>query len=222
MHSKLKKTLVNSAVAGALMVGAAGMTTAKAELSFNAGVFSDYILWGASASNNNAVVQGGADYEHESGFYMGSWISTLGDGDGQEVDLYLGYTFEAGGLEFDVGYVYFYYPGLEDFDYGDIVASASYGPVYASVNYAVNADDSDYEGSTVYAIGGGHEVMPSVSLDAELGYTEQKFSGGKDTWTFWSLGLTKSTDMGDISLTYAQTDDSDLDPLFVVGYSISF
>ncbi|OOG26406.1 hypothetical protein B1C78_04875 [Thioalkalivibrio denitrificans] len=222
MHSKFKKTLINSAVTGALMMGAAGMTTAKAEVTFNAGVFSDYILWGTTASGNNAVVQGGIDYEDASGFYVGSWISTLGDGEGQEVDLYLGYEFEAGGLEFDVGYVYYYYPGLDDADYGDIYASVGFGPVYASVNYAIHADDSDYEGSTVYAIGGGFEIMPSISLDAELGYTEQKGEDGSDKWTFWTIGLTKSTNMGDISITYAQTDESDLDPLFVVGYSISF
>lgn len=222
MHPNLKKSLISSAVTGALVLGAAGFSTAKAELTFNAGVFSDYILWGASASGNNAVVQGGVDYEHDSGFYLGTWMSTLGDDEGQEVDLYLGYSFEAGGLEFDVGYIYYYYPALDDADYGDIYASVGFGPVYASVNYAVNAQDSDYEGSTVYAIGGGFEVMPSVSFDAEVGYTEQKFTGGKDTWTFWTLALTKSTNMGDISLTYAQTDDSDIDPLFVVGYSISF
>jgi len=233
MHSTFKKTLVSSAVTGALLVGTAGFSTAQAELEFNVGAFSDYILWGTSASGNNAVVQGGIDYGHESGFYLGTWVSTLGgsvfDEDagvsvdqGQEVDLYAGYVFSAGEVEIDLGYLYYYYPALDDFDYGDLFAQASFGPLYASVNYALHAQDSDYEGSTVYKFGGGVEVMPSISLDGELGYTEQKFTGGKDTWTFWSLGLTKSTSMGDISLTYAQTDDSDLDPLFVAGYSISF
>ena len=222
MKANMKKTLVSSAVAGALVVGTAGLSTAKAELEFNVGVFSDYILWGTSASGNNAVVQGGVDYGHESGFYLGTWWSTLGAGEGQEVDLYAGYEFEAGGLDFDIGYVYYYYPALDDFDYGDIYGSVGFGPVYFSANYAVNADDSDYTGSYVLAIGGGYEIMPSISLDGELGYTKQKFDGGDDTWTFWSLGLTKSTGMGDISLTYAQTDESDLDPLFVVGYSLSF
>ena len=216
----MKKTLVNSAVAGALMVGTAGLSTAKAELEFNVGVFSDYILYGTSESGNNAVVQGGVDYGHESGFYVGTWWSTLGAGEGQEVDLYLGYEFGAGDVDFDIGYVYYYYPALDDADFGDIVASVGFGPVYASVNYAIHADDSDVKGSTFYAIGGEFELMPSLSLGAEIGYADPNEG---DDWTFWSLGLTKGTSMGDISLTYAQTDDSDLgDPLFVVGYSISF
>lgn len=221
MKANLKKTLVSSAVAGALMVGTAGLSTAKAELTFNVGVFSDYLLYGQSASGNSAVVQGGADYAHDSGFYAGTWWSTLGPGEGQEVDLYFGYEFAVGDFDFDIGYVYYYYPSdnLPDFDFGDIVLTVGYGPVYASVNYAIHADDSDFEGSTFYAIGGEFEVMPSISLGAELGYADLNEG---DDWTFWSLGLTKSTSMGDFSLTYAQTDLSDDDPLFIVGYSISF
>ncbi|TVP87652.1 MAG: hypothetical protein EA347_07285 [Thioalkalivibrio sp.] len=219
MKANMKKTLVSSAVAGALMVGTVGFSTAKAELEFNVGVFSDYILYGLSESNNNAVVQGGVDWGHESGFYLGSWWSTLGDGDGQEVDLYLGYEFAAGDVDFDIGYVYYYYPGLDDADFGDIVATVGYGPVYASVNYAIHADDSDVTDSAYYAIGGEAEVMPDLSLGAELGYADPDVG---DDWTFWSLGLTKSTGMGDFSLTYADTDDSDEDPLFVVGYTMSF
>jgi len=224
MKANMKKTLVSSAVAGALVVGTAGFSTAKAELEFNVGVFSDYILWGTTASDNNAVVQGGVDYGHESGFYLGTWFSTLGDADseipGQEVDLYFGYEFEYGDVGFDVGYVYYYYPAIDDFDYGDIVGTISYGPVYFTAQYALNADDSDFEGSTVFKFGGDYEIMPSISLGAEIGTVNLE---PDDTdWVFWSLSLTKSTSMGDISLTYAQTDESDLDPLFVVGYSISF
>lgn len=224
MKADLKKTLVSSAVTGALMVGTAGFSTAKAELEFNVGAYTDYILWGTSASENNAVVQGGIDYGHESGFYAGTWISTLGDSNGdlpgQEVDLYFGYEFGYGDVGFDIGYVYYYYTALDDADYGDIVGTVSYGPVYATVQYALNAQNSDFEGSTVFKFGGEYEIMPSISLGAEIGTVN--LEPDSTDWVFWSLGLTKSTDMGDISVTYAQTDESDLDPLFVVGYSISF
>jgi len=222
MKANMKKTLVSSAVAGALVVGTAGLSTAKAELEFNVGVFSDYILYGLSESNNNAVVQGGVDYGHESGFYLGTWWSTLGDGAGQEVDLYAGYEFAAGELDIDLGYVYYYYPGLDDADFGDLVATVSYGPIYGSLNYSIHSEDDSAvpDGSYFLAIGAETEIMPELSLAGELGYGDVDDG---DDWIFWSLGLTKSAGMGDISLTYAQTDDSDLgDPLFVVGYSVSF
>ncbi|TVP76755.1 TorF family putative porin [Thioalkalivibrio sp.] len=218
MHSTFKKTLVSSAVTGALLVGTAGFSTAKAELEFNVGVFTDYILYGKTESENNAVVQGGIDWAHEDGFYLGTWASTLGDNLGQEVDFYAGYAFEAGGLDFDLGYIYYYYTS-DDYidDFGDLYASVGFGPAYATVKYTIH--DSDDRGSYYTWIGGDFEVMPSIGLGAELGYASPDDG---DSWAFWSLGLTKSTDMGDISFTYAHTDDSDDDPLFVVGYSLSF
>ena len=220
MHSTFKKTLVSSAVTGALLVGTAGFSTAQAELEFNVGVFTDYILYGKTESGNNAVVQGGIDWGHESGFYLGTWASTLGDGEGQEVDFYAGYAFEAGGLDVDLGYIYYYYPGenapLDDF--GDIFVTVGSGPLYATLKYTIH--DSDAEGSYFAWVGGDVEVMPSISLNGELGRAD--IDDG-DSWTFWSLGLTKSTGIGDISFTYAQNnDDEGDDPLFVAGYSISF
>jgi len=217
MRFNMKKTLVNSAVTGVLLVGTAGFSTAQAELEFNVGVFSDYILYGKSESNNNAVVQGGIDWGHESGFYLGTWASTLGAGDGQEVDLYTGYAFEAGGVDVDLGYIYYYYPGDFMDDFGDVYVSVGSGPLYATLKYTVH--DSDARGSYFAWVGGDFEIMPSVGLAGELGRAD--IDDG-DSWTFWSLGLTKSTDMGDISFTYAHTDESDDDPLFVVGYSLSF
>jgi len=232
MFFPAKKSLIHSAVAGALLIGSSAFSTAQAELEFNVGVFSDYLLWGGSASGNNAVVQGGVDYGHESGVYLGTWMSTLDSGGGQEVDLYAGYAADFGDFGFDVGYVYYYYTTGDDADYGDLVLTASFGPVYASFNYALNADNSDYEGSTVYKIGGDFEVMPSISLSGELGYTKQKDKPDDTTFTFWSLGITKSTNYGDISLTYGQNDLKSRDeffegskngePLFIVGYSIAF
>jgi uncharacterized protein (TIGR02001 family) len=113
---------------GVLLIGALTFaSTAHAELSFHVGVFSDYLDYGASASNNNAVVQGGIDYSHDSGFYSGTALSTLDDGDGQEVELYAGYGFSVGEFDIDVGYVYSYYPSLDDEDLGEIYGQVGWG-----------------------------------------------------------------------------------------------
>jgi len=244
MKANMKKTLVSSAVAGALVVGTAGFSTAKAELSFNIGVFSDYLLDGASASGNNAVVQGGVDWEDPSGFYVGLWTSSLGGSfneietvrneegqledvivdtinPGQEIDLYLGYVFEVGDFEFDVGYIYYYYPELDDENFGEIYGYVNWGPVYFGIDYTINADDSAAEGNIIYRLGGEYEVMPTISVNAELGYFDPDARGESST-TFWQLGITKATDIGDFSLTYGSTDESGSQDLFVVGYTITF
>lgn len=221
MRSSRKTTLFRSVTTAVLLVGGTSFQAAHAELEFNVGVFSDYLDDGESGSDNNAVVQGGIDYGHGSGLYLGTWTSTLGDGEGQEVELYAGYGFSAGSLDFDLAYVYYYHTKLEDEDAAEIQGYVNFGPLYAGLDYTVSADDSDAKGDIIWRIGAGHEILPSISLDGEIGYFDPDAKEG-DSYTFWTLGLTKSTDLGDISLAYGSTDVSGSDDLVVVGWSISF
>ena len=57
------------------------------------------------------LLQGGFDLEHSSGFYAGVWGSNVNfnNGAGSELDLYLGYGFEMGGVGVDVGYISYEY-----------------------------------------------------------------------------------------------------------------
>ena len=55
----------------------AGITSAHAQLSANLTATSDYRFRGISQTQNGAAVQGGVDYAHESGFYIGNWNSTV-------------------------------------------------------------------------------------------------------------------------------------------------
>jgi uncharacterized protein (TIGR02001 family) len=70
-------------------------------LSFNAGVVTDYRYRGISQTRLKPAVQGGLDFAHKSGFYLGAWASTIkwiedsGGPDGKvELDLYGGYKGE--------------------------------------------------------------------------------------------------------------------------------
>jgi uncharacterized protein (TIGR02001 family) len=94
-------------------------------LSFNIGLYSEYIFRGVSLSDG-PTVQGGIDLGHSSGFYVGTWWSGIdkdftGHGDGfsagnrLETDWYFGWakTFENGiGVNFLGNY--YYYPDRED------------------------------------------------------------------------------------------------------------
>lgn len=76
-------------------------------LTYNLGMYSDYIFRGNSFSNGPAL-QGGIDWAHSSGFYLGTWFSNLDPdlfgqttsqkGNHVETDFYAGYahTFENG------------------------------------------------------------------------------------------------------------------------------
>lgn len=93
----LKKALLTSAAVAAV----ATSSVATAEVTGNFSVWSDYIFRGVGT--DNAAVQGGLDYSHDSGLYAGIWLSSLASGADAEVDYYGGFASGA----FDVGAIYY-------------------------------------------------------------------------------------------------------------------
>jgi len=94
-------------------------------ISYNLGVTSDYRYRGISQSRLKPALQGGIDYAHKNGFYVGTWASTIkwikdagtiaGADTGAsplEVDVYGGYKFEvAKDVTLDFGALQYWYPG---------------------------------------------------------------------------------------------------------------
>ena len=71
-------------IASALLATAG---VAQAELSANLGVVSNYYFRGVTQTGDAAAVQGGIDYNHESGFYLGTWASNVDfSGDDEALD----------------------------------------------------------------------------------------------------------------------------------------
>jgi uncharacterized protein (TIGR02001 family) len=60
-----------------------------------------------SQSNYDLAIQGGIDVTTSSGFYVGTWASSIDFNDASdanvEVDVYGGYRFDLGGVAADVG-----------------------------------------------------------------------------------------------------------------------
>jgi uncharacterized protein (TIGR02001 family) len=94
----------------------AGVTAAQAQVTGNLGLTSDYRFRGVSQSQNAPAVQGGIDYAHSSGLYIGNWNSSVSsqvytNGAGVESDLYAGYKKEVwNGISIDVGSYNYFYP----------------------------------------------------------------------------------------------------------------
>lgn len=122
MHLKSKTAVA----ALALMAGTAAFsqTTAPAPdstLSFNVGAVNDYRFRGIAQTAEGPSLQGGADFAHKSGVYLGVWgasgLAWIKDFNGAskgdyEVDLYGGYKAEiVPGLSYDVGVITYQYPG---------------------------------------------------------------------------------------------------------------
>ena len=94
----------------------ASFGAAQAEVTGNLGLTSDYRYRGISQTQNAPAVQGGIDYAHSSGFYVGNWNSSVSsqvytNGAGVESDLYAGYKKEVyEGITVDVGSYNYFYP----------------------------------------------------------------------------------------------------------------
>jgi uncharacterized protein (TIGR02001 family) len=117
----------------------------------NAGVYSDYRFRGISQTYRKPAFQGGFDYAHASGFYLGNWNSNVSGfsypaGAGLEMDFYGGFKKSFGDVNLDVGYLYYYYPGARidtgrgtrRFDNQELYVSAGWKFITAKVNYSLS------------------------------------------------------------------------------------
>lgn len=122
----MKKIVSALVLAGMVSAPAVVMAaeTSPHTLTGNVGMYSDYIFRGISQTGGDAAIQGGLDYTHSSGFYLGTWGSNVGwieDYQGYqsgniELDLYGGYRGGIGdtGLTYDLGLIGYFYPGNEN------------------------------------------------------------------------------------------------------------
>ena len=76
----MRKLLLAAAVAITLAAPAA-----YAQFSANIGAVTDYRFRGVSQTKNSLALQGGLDYAHSSGLYVGTWLSTVSKEDRKSV-----------------------------------------------------------------------------------------------------------------------------------------
>lgn len=233
-------TFRKCAVATLLSTGLAMAGQASAEVSGSVAVVSDYLFRGVTQTNEKPALQAGVTWEHESGFYAGTWgssISWLSDSDPGissqvEIDGFVGYTGSFGESDFgyDVGANYYWYPGdypagFNDVDTLELYFGLSWNVLSAKYSYATTdlfgIPDSD--GSTALDLGVDWEFEGGWSVGA--GYSRQWVSGygGELDYDYWKLTGGKSFDSGfGISLEWHDTDIGGLDDTVLVALSRSF
>jgi hypothetical protein len=146
----MRKSLLSLSMAAAL--AAPLLATAETPpVTGNMTIASDYRFRGISQTYLGPAIQGGVDYAHSSGFYLGNWNSNVSsqvyiEGSGIEMDFYGGYRKTFGDIGIDVGSIYYWYPNAkiagERFDNWEIYFGASWKWLSAKYFYAL----SDYFG----------------------------------------------------------------------------
>lgn len=177
--------------------------------SANVGIFNDYRFRGVSLSDKDIALQGGIDIDIKSGFYVGTWGSSIEQFKGSELelDIYGGYKGERGGLAFDVGALAYTYPGGVATNYWevygaiggvigtvDLSAGFNYSPRQTNLG---NIDNIYIHGEFSTPLG-----LSGLSLDGHLAYEDGAFGDGK--WD-WSLGTSFNVKSVTLSLAYVDT-----------------
>ncbi|WP_420993495.1 TorF family putative porin [Cupriavidus sp. 30B13] len=183
--------------------------------SANVTLASEYRYRGLMQTNRRPAIQGGFDYAHASGFYVGNWnsnISWLGDSNPQvsapvEMDFYGGFknTVTLAGLEwnYDMGVLQYYYPG--DYPAGftrpnttELYVGAGYGPVFLKYSQSLTNlfgfADSKYS-SYIDLSANVPLNFWDLTLNAHVGYQDVR-NVTDASYTDWKLGLTKDLGKG--------------------------
>jgi len=115
----MKKSLIALALVSAFAAPAfaeEAAPTPEHTLTGNVTLASSYRFRGIDQTFGKPALQGGFDYSHSSGVYLGNWNSNVSSGAGfpggnLEMDFYGGWKGAFGDFGVDVGALYYYYPG---------------------------------------------------------------------------------------------------------------
>lgn len=217
------------AAIGMLGAAAAGLPAqAHGEVSANIGVTSNYIWRGVTQSDDGPAIQGGVDFAHPSGFYLGTWASNVdfggsGDDNEYELDLYGGYSGQAGELGYDIGLIYYAYPLADDANFLELGLSGSWNFLTVGLNYTLDGEAAEpspfIEGDVYYYANASFELSQGFSVGGTIGsYNyDNPGAGVDDNYVHYRLDLTKSAgDLGDFTFAI---DVNDMDGEYPPGKS---
>ncbi|MES2370561.1 MAG: TorF family putative porin [Pseudomonadota bacterium] len=171
---KLVHALVLTGLVGAPAFAMADEPASPHTLSANVSLTSNYVFRGISQTAGDPAIQGGFDYSHSSGFYLGTWGSNVSwltgfqnyTSGSMELDLYGGYRNAIGPVSYDVGAIRYMYPGSKN---GGGLPGAWTSEAYASVGWKwFTAKYSYYLSDSVFGVGPNANGSGYLDLSASL------------------------------------------------------
>ena len=184
----------------------------------NLAVTTDYVFRGYTQTGEDAAVQGGVDWAGPSGWYIGAWASKIDfgpeDDASMEIDIYGGYAWQVNDVSYDLGVIYYAYPGADEmsgYDFVEAYLSLGYDLEAVSLSAAIHftPDNFGETGNGWYLTGGlSRALSESLSVDANVGFSQVTPDFGED-YLDWNLGLNYSLSRFAMDLRYHDTDAPD-------------
>ena len=176
-------------------------------LTANVGFASDYRFRGISQTFKNPAIQGGIDFAHKSGIYLGTWASNVESselaGSNMEWDFYGGYNWQINDdLAVNVGGLQYYYPGKDETFWGfnpntfEVYAGGTWKWINLKYSYSTTKlfGIPDSKGSG-YLEGNVNYPLPA-DFSLVLHYGHQYVAGdvapgtSNDGYSDWKIGVT--------------------------------
>jgi uncharacterized protein (TIGR02001 family) len=172
------------------------------KFSANVGLVTEYLFRATSQSGDgNPAVQGGFDFAHNSGLYIGTWASSINFGGNIETDFYGGWSGDIGAnkIGLNVGAILYHYPSASkdtklDMWEGYVGVSKDFSVASASAKISYTPDWTG-TGSTKSAtyLEAAADVPAgkyfTVNLHAGHQWFEDNTGVGLDDYTDYSLGV---------------------------------
>ncbi len=225
IRGRVIKTLTAGILGGA-MLAAVSVTAAQAddkklELSGSATITTDYMFRSISNSSNNPAVQPEFDATYGM-FWAYIWGSNTSFSPNDiELDYGVGIAASWQGIDFNIGGLFYTFPGSSDLDYFELKTAASYtlaekwtfsvGNWWSPDNFGLGIQSDALELGLAYAFSGKIFNFFSPSVSGLIGwqwFEDDRFVDIPD-YTYWNVGLTLGfLDNWSADIRYYDTDYS--------------
>jgi uncharacterized protein (TIGR02001 family) len=217
-------------LACSILAAFAGMAHAEEakpdnELSFNAGLTSDYRYRGISQTRLKPALQGGVDYvNNPSGLYLGAWASTIkwtkdaGGSGSVELDLYGGKRGQiTADVSYDVGVLSYVYAnndlkhvaGFANADTTELYGQFGYGPATLKYSHAVTNlfGFVDSKNSGYLDLSANLAMGDAWTANLHAGHQKVKGNSVAD-YADWKLGVSKDVGFATLAVAAVGTNAS--------------
>ena len=178
----------------------------------------DYVSRGYSKSDEGFAIQANLDYEHSSGFFLGTSVSNVDFGDNGfddpsnvEIIPYLGWSFNlSDDFRLDMQWTRYLYDGKiygRQSDYNEYYALLHYRDIFSA--RASFSENFYNQGSTSsdYELTGRYPITDTVELSTGVGYSFTKDILEYD-YLYWNAGMTYFTEFVAFDFRYLHAIDT--------------
>lgn len=206
-YTNAKARICAALVLANLLILFPGFTAA--EITASISLTTDYVYRGYSKTEQHPTVQGGVEYVHDSGPFIGLWGSGVDFGDDRhfddtanfELSPYLGLGRTLGTNWYgDLTFTRYLYDGDvygQDYDYNELYFSLHYQDwISVAIAYSNDAYATDETG-LAYELHGRYGILDGLVASAGVGYNDAEDALGED-YAYWNVGMGMS--IGNLTL----------------------